>query len=614
MPHSKGRFFETNHIFKGDKMKNLMRKLKHNQFGRTMTEMLGVLAIIGVLSIGGFAGYRMAITKYKANETINELSKRATVIGMEILQGRTDNFMDEFESVTGLGYPASAYLLEEPRYFEIQLEDVPANVCEQILNSGWTAPILIMVNGYDFIGKSDICVQNDDNIPAIMTFQFAADLNENELPYGMCRTDTDCAGNCIKCENNRCVSTCSGDEKCAQQISTGEMMCCPKNLREGPYCCNVKNNGMCCNAHNQCCPYYKPLIDRNGNCFTCDYASSLDVTGVTDNCNVCTERELVGNKCMMKCPADKPLRSSYGECFSCETPSPVNVVWVSDNCQVCPNRTLTPNKQNCAHKCGTGISFDKPIMDKNGTCHSCDEENVWQMDGVTENCGLCSTRTLIGTMCAPKTCPDGQFMGLNGTCYSCDITQPVNVNGSPELCAACPEKTLGGAWNSFCIDPCGSGRNQDKPLMDNGGICHACDDKNPINLGGVSASVCAVCDNTDTPREVSNGFCVLKNICADNQIKDVNGNCRDCDDINPIHTTSSSICRGCSNRVPQGAENRYCSLPCDEGIYEGKPLVDSTGNCHSCEEKADIRVFGVEINCLVCDNRISTGNYCVLNE
>lgn len=37
-----------------------MRKIK-SQLGRSMVEMLGVLAIIGVLSIGGVTGYRYAM-------------------------------------------------------------------------------------------------------------------------------------------------------------------------------------------------------------------------------------------------------------------------------------------------------------------------------------------------------------------------------------------------------------------------------------------------------------------------------------------------------------------------------------------------------------------------
>ncbi len=48
-----------------------------NENGRSMVEMLGVLAIIGVLSIGGIAGYTMAMNKYKANEVIAKVSQCA---------------------------------------------------------------------------------------------------------------------------------------------------------------------------------------------------------------------------------------------------------------------------------------------------------------------------------------------------------------------------------------------------------------------------------------------------------------------------------------------------------------------------------------------------------
>ena len=45
-----------------------------NESGRSMVEMLGVLAIIGVLSVGGIAGYTMAMRKYRANELANAVS------------------------------------------------------------------------------------------------------------------------------------------------------------------------------------------------------------------------------------------------------------------------------------------------------------------------------------------------------------------------------------------------------------------------------------------------------------------------------------------------------------------------------------------------------------
>ena len=42
--------------------------MKTNQIGRSMVEMLGVLAIIGVLSVGAIAGYSKAMNKYKLNK------------------------------------------------------------------------------------------------------------------------------------------------------------------------------------------------------------------------------------------------------------------------------------------------------------------------------------------------------------------------------------------------------------------------------------------------------------------------------------------------------------------------------------------------------------------
>ena len=45
-----------------------------NQNGRSMIEMLGVLAIIGVLSVGGIAGYSKAMTKYRINKTIEQIT------------------------------------------------------------------------------------------------------------------------------------------------------------------------------------------------------------------------------------------------------------------------------------------------------------------------------------------------------------------------------------------------------------------------------------------------------------------------------------------------------------------------------------------------------------
>ena len=48
--------------------------MKNNQCGRSMIEMLGVLAIIAVLTVGGIAGYSKAMEKFKVDKAVSEYS------------------------------------------------------------------------------------------------------------------------------------------------------------------------------------------------------------------------------------------------------------------------------------------------------------------------------------------------------------------------------------------------------------------------------------------------------------------------------------------------------------------------------------------------------------
>ena len=55
-----------------------------------MVEMLGVLAIIGVLSVAGIAGYSRAMTKYRTNKTIDQVTMLVTNI--RTLYAQQNNF------------------------------------------------------------------------------------------------------------------------------------------------------------------------------------------------------------------------------------------------------------------------------------------------------------------------------------------------------------------------------------------------------------------------------------------------------------------------------------------------------------------------------------------
>ncbi|MBR2299883.1 MAG: hypothetical protein IJ870_04845 [Alphaproteobacteria bacterium] len=66
--------------------------MKNNQNGRSMVEMLGVLAIIGVLSAGGLAGYSKAMFKHKLNNTMDQLTMLVTNI--RTMYGTQDSYKD----------------------------------------------------------------------------------------------------------------------------------------------------------------------------------------------------------------------------------------------------------------------------------------------------------------------------------------------------------------------------------------------------------------------------------------------------------------------------------------------------------------------------------------
>lgn len=62
-----------------------------NEHGRSMVEMLGVLAVIGVLSIGGIQGYTYAMNKHQANSAVGELNALNTLMASWFLTPHANN-------------------------------------------------------------------------------------------------------------------------------------------------------------------------------------------------------------------------------------------------------------------------------------------------------------------------------------------------------------------------------------------------------------------------------------------------------------------------------------------------------------------------------------------
>lgn len=67
--------------------------IKIQESGRSMVEMLGVLAIIGVLSVGGIYGYTVAMRSNRINEIIHGASM-LNAMGQALNEGQGDGTLD----------------------------------------------------------------------------------------------------------------------------------------------------------------------------------------------------------------------------------------------------------------------------------------------------------------------------------------------------------------------------------------------------------------------------------------------------------------------------------------------------------------------------------------
>ena len=82
--------------------------MKKNENGRSMVEMLGVLAIIGVLSVGALAGYSKAMTQHKLNKNAEEIGYLLSVAiyNNDKLKNASSNMYAELNALGAYTWPA----------------------------------------------------------------------------------------------------------------------------------------------------------------------------------------------------------------------------------------------------------------------------------------------------------------------------------------------------------------------------------------------------------------------------------------------------------------------------------------------------------------------------
>ena len=302
-----------------------------------MVEMLGVLAVVGVLSIGGIASYQYAMSKHRANTILYTVSEMAVVASSQLLSGNEMNLETYGDNIDGL-YPFgwNGNYSQTHTDFSIDVSDVPAGVCEHVKNREFKMSFLTLING-----QKDGACQSDVNA---VEFVFKDNLDRgNEQERRSCSTDNDCApflGSGYKCNTTKgiCEVQCS-----STSTYVDEYGCCPNNKLWNGGCCSgsikeLEGEQVCySNTTGTGCPEGQIYDTNSKSCINC-----ADVTGVIRNgyfisCAMCPnlvqvskfqcapactdpDAVLVGGVC--KCPLERPLIASNNpadpQCLPCD--------------------------------------------------------------------------------------------------------------------------------------------------------------------------------------------------------------------------------------------------------------------------------------------------------
>ena len=588
-------------------------KQKTAESGRSMVEILGVLAVMGVLSAGGIYGYTFAMDKYRANDIVYEVNLRANDVWHKYQEqplpdpSEDGTDFDEFPDMTGTGYPI--YMTSHPDIaFKTYVEGVSSRVCKNVVNMNLNG----VVKGIQFVqvaqgegdlvkytGNASIC--GEDETDNLIVFTSFLDAESNEAGEGQsgdpCVDDEDCGNLCapVTCENdmtchNRCTGTtnpfCFDDDKggiCVECLTNKD---CPNEQ-----ICDLTNH-KCVDIPKTCGEggrFGKEYRAANGTCVPCDYMSEIIIMNSDDNDGI-FEKQVGG-------VSIKDTHSGIEMCQACASiQHRIEEAGRDDNI-----------KTYCATSCVKGNSF----LNRGGTCVKCSadsDQGIPDDDKARLLCDACPNRISVGGdyrgwHCARQTCPNGWYKVRDARCVKCDKS---NINdwttatdfhgGYFWANAYTSSREIIEEWSRLC-EACAT--STDEKLRSK---------RHVLELNG-------------------DYFCVKK--CEDNQFQTPDGSCLDCTDPYSYSLTGTGgngaklvylkgLCT--SEKCGRIYKDGYCILPADRQCEHEK--TETTGNqflgqdmqCYSCTTSGYVKVDSKED----CENACPTtrkyyDGYCYKN-
>jgi len=245
-------------------------RIKLNEHGRSMVEMLGVLAIIGILSIGGMAGYQYAYSSYQAGQIQDVIGKAKLLATQNNRSSHVKEVRRFVENMLSRYKPADTIPMVTHRdgKYIVDLFNISDSVCEKLQNRrdifnsmriGMTPEACttaemnmqftfdsIVIGGSGVNGSGDSYDNPIERCPDKQVWR-----QKEDGTYGcVCRHDYEYGEDCTRCEPPR--SWNQGNQSCQ----------CPadKPIWEYGVCkcivdtdCQYSGTGFCCDDTEQVC-------------------------------------------------------------------------------------------------------------------------------------------------------------------------------------------------------------------------------------------------------------------------------------------------------------------------------------------------------------------------
>ena len=596
-----------------------------NERGRSMVEILGVLAIIGVLSFGGIQGYKYAMDKHRANDIVNEVNMRATDIWhlyqdgeKELPDSPDEDAFPEYGEMTQTGFEIMV-TSHPPVAFRTWVNDVPTAVCQKVLQENLNDAIqglkFVQVGDVDaenltrYTGDPTICGESGTMNQMVFTSFLDEDGGAVGAPVNPdnpdqklehCVDDEDCESCCgiPLCDED--TMTCSDGCTAAGKVCNNSSCECVECMEDE----DCPSNGQICDpATNECVSvpekcgegerFGKEYRAKNGACVPCTYISEVLVMNSDDNDGI-FEVEVAGKQI-------KDTRSGQDMCRACTSPQH----------RVEESGSGASTQTYCATGCIIGNSF----LSKANGCIRCDsmtETEIPNEDQALAQCLACPNRIWFRYFrngeyrCVLKKCPDGYFKHF-GKCRPCVYGNGRNWPDYQDFYSAV-------LWS------------------ENGYYHFSTSDGNMLSAWSAECTRCA--NSSDSNLRANYQVAqtwrdwVCTDICGENQFQNSIGTCYDCDtDETPsFGTTSGNMslqwlhnkCTSCTTAVREAQAGKCVkvnSSDCEDGEFKG-----SDYKCYPCDHPSRVHVFTDANNDGVDDyggctsvcgkQRFLIGNYC----